>query len=318
MTVETALVTGAAGFLGSTLVDRLLAEGRRVVGVDDLSAGRLGNLDEARRLGAGRFEFHRADVVRGGLDAVVERHRPQVVVHLAGPTSAAPSVDDPVADAMVTVLGTVQVLEAARRHGVGKVVHALSGAVYGDPDPADLPLDEDHPGPATTPHGAAQRSAETYLHTYEALYGLRWTSLVLTDVYGPRQSPLPGTVAAVTAAMVEGRPVTVTGDGERTRDLLYVDDAVHALVLAMDHADGLRCNVGTGQRTDMGRLVEALAAATGHTRDPIVAPEPPGVPRHLALSPRRAADVLGWKPWTTLEEGLAATLRHARLAVPAQ
>lgn len=311
MTAQTVLVTGGAGFVGSTLVDRLLAEDRRVVAVDDLSTGHLGNLDQARRLGRGRFEFQRADVVRGGLDAVVERHRPEVVVHLAGPAVPGPSVDDPVRDAMVTVVGAVHVLEASRRHGVRKVVHVTGAARYGSPALEDLPVTEGLDGPPTTPHGAAARGVEQYLRVYEGLYGVRWTSLALADVYGPRQAPGSGIVADLAYAMLEGRPVSVPGDGSATRDLLYVDDAVHAIALAMEQGDGLRCNVGTGQRTSLSRLAHALAAATGYDREPIRVEPVPGEPHDLALSSRRAAEVLGWKPWTTLEEGLAATLRWA-------
>lgn len=310
MTDRTVLVTGGAGFLGSTLVDRLLAEGRRVVAVDDLSTGTLANLEQARRLGAGSFEFQRADVVRGGLDAVVERHRPEVVVHLAAPATPAPSVDDPVRDAMVTVVGTIHVLEAARRHGVRKVVHAGSAAVYGTPAPDAQPVEESHRGPATTPHGAAQRAAEEYLRTYAAVHGVRWTLLRLGDVYGPRQQPGAGVVADLVHAVLAGRPVSLP-EGGQVRDLVFVDDAVHALARAMDHGDGEAFNVGTGAGTDVDRLFGALRAVTEHQREPLRVPLGPGEPRELVLASRHAAEVLGWKPWTTLEEGLAATLRWA-------
>lgn len=311
MRTRTVLVTGGAGFIGSTLIDRLLAEGRRVVAVDDLSSGSLANLEEARRHGDGRFEFQRADIVRGGLDAVVERHRPEVVVHLAARSDGLGSVEDPVGNAMVTVVGTINVLEACRRHGVGKVVHAMSGGGVAAEDEGRLPLDEDADLPALSPHEAGQRAAEDYLRAYEAMYGLRWTSLVMTDVYGPRQGLAGdgGIVSRFVAAMLEGRPVTIHGDTEATRDLVYVDDVVHALALAMERGDGERFMVGTGQRTPVGRLFAALAAATDYRRDPVLADTRPGQPAHVAVDPTYAAEVLGWKPWTTLEEGLAATLR---------
>ncbi len=305
------LVTGGAGFIGSTLVDRLLAEGRRVIAVDDLSTGTLANLEEARRESGGRFEFQRADVVRGGLDAVVERHRPEVVVHLAARSSGRRSIDDPVGDAMVNVVGTVNVLEACRRHGVRKVVMATAAGAVGSDEEADLlPLDESHDGPGASPHAAAQRAAEEYLRTYGALYGLRWTVLAVANVYGPRQRA-SGVVAGFTRAMLAGRPVTIHGDGKSTRDFVYVDDVVHALALAMERGDDQRLVIGTGQRTSVERLFLALAAATDHRRDPVHDEPLPGEPRHAAVDARRAAEVLGWKPWTTLEEGLAATLRWA-------
>lgn len=314
MRTQTVLVTGGAGFIGSTLVDRLLAEGRRVVAVDDLSTGTLANLEEARAHGDGRFEFQRADVVRGGLDAVVERHRPEVVVHLAARSDGRRSVEDPVGNAMVNVVGTINLLEACRRHGVGKVVYAMSGGgVPSDDDESLLPLDEDAAVPALSPHEAGQHAAEGYLRTYEAMYGLRWTSLLLTDVYGPRQGAggEGGLVSDMVVAMLDGRPVTLHGDGHETRDLVYVDDVVHALALAMERGDGERFMVGTGQRTEVARLFAALAAASDYRREPVLAEARPGDARHVAVDPGYAAEVLGWKPWTTLEEGLAATLRWA-------
>jgi len=309
---RTVLVTGGAGFIGSTLVDRLLAEGRRVVAVDDLSTGTLANLEEARAHGDGRFEFQRADVVRGGLDAVVERHRPEVVVHLAARSDGRASVEDPVGNAMVNVVGTINLLEACRRHGVGKVVYAMSGGgVATDEEAGRLPLDEDADLPALSPHEAGQHAAEGYLRAYEAMYGLRWTSLVMTDVYGPRQGRGGdvGMVSGFVAAMLEGRPVTIHGDGTNTRDLVYVDDVVHALALAMERGDGERFMVGTGQQTQVARLFAALAAATDYRREPVVAEPRPGDAAHVAVDPTYAAEILGWKPWTTLEEGLASTLR---------
>ncbi len=314
MRTRTVLVTGGAGFIGSTLADRLLAEGRRVVAVDDLSTGSLANLDEARAHGDGRFEFQRADVVRGGLDAVVERHRPEVVVHLAARSDGRASTEDPVGNAMVNVVGTINVLEACRRHGVGKVVYAMSGGgVASDDQQAHLPLDEDADLPALSPHEAGQRAAEEYLRAYEAMYGLRWTSLLVTDVYGPRQGRggEGGIVSEFVTAMLDGRPVTLQGDGSATRDLVYVDDVVHALALAMERGDGERFMVGTGQRTEVARLFTALAAATDYRREPVMAEPRPGDATHVAVDPAYAAEVLGWKPWTTLEEGLAATLRWA-------
>lgn len=313
MRTQTVLVTGGAGFIGSTLVDRLLAEGRRVVAVDDLSTGSLANLEEARARADGEFEFQRADVVRGGLDAVVERHRPEVVVHLAARGGADESVEDPVADAMASVVGTVRVLEACRRHGVGKVVHAATGGRVAEDDEDHLPVHEDSDLPPLSPREAGQRSAEEYLRAYASMYGLRWTSLVMTDVYGPRQGlgGGGGPVSRFVAAMLDGRPVTIHGDPTATLDLVYVDDVVHALALAMERGDGERFVIGTGHRTEVGRLFTALAAATDHRRDPVQAERRPGDAAHTAVDPTWAAEELGWKPWTTLEEGLAATLRWA-------
>jgi UDP-glucose 4-epimerase len=311
---ETVVVTGGAGFIGSNLVDRLLAEDRRVIAVDDLSTGRLGNLDRARREAAGRFEFQRLEITAGGFEAVVERHRPDAIVHLAAQMNVRASVEDPVRDAMVNVIGTVRVLEAARRHGVDKVVFATSGGcIYGEPPLQDLPVSEDYVGWAHSPYGASKRAGEEYLRTYELLYGLDWTSLAFSNVYGPRQDPAgeAGVVAIFTQRMLAGLPCTIYGDGEQTRDFVYVDDAVHALALALDRGSGERFNIGTGERTSVNALFRALAAATGQSSEPIYAPPRSGELEHSAVDIRKAAGGLDWKPWTTLEEGLAQTLKWA-------
>lgn len=310
----TVLVTGGAGFIGSNLVDRLLAEGRRVVVIDDLSTGRLSNLDEARRAAPGSLEFQRMDVTSDSVDPLVERHRPEVIVHLAAQMNVRASVDDPLHDARVNVLGTVNLLEAARRHDVRKVVFATSGGcIYGEPGVDELPVTEDHPGHAHSPYGASKRSGEEYLRTYQSLYGLDWTSLAFANVYGPRQDPAgeAGVVAIFTERMLAGQPCTIYGDGEQSRDFVYVDDVVHALALAMDRGDNDRFNIGTGERTSVNQLYRALAAATNYSHEAVYAPEREGELRHSAVAIRKAADGLGWKPWTMLEEGLASTLAWA-------
>lgn len=307
------LVTGAAGFVGSNLVLRLLEDGRRVIGVDDLSTGTLANLIEARERHAGRFEFNRLDVCQGGLLALAERLRPETVFHLAAHVDVRRSVEDPVRDAGSNVLGTVNVLEAARRADARKVVYAGTVASYGEPDEQALPVDESHDAPALSPYGASKRVALEYLRTYESLYGLEWTALTCANVYGPHQTTggEGGVVATFVGRMLAGQPCTIHGDGEQTRDLVFVDDVVHALVLGADRGHGQRCNIGTGERTSVNQLFRALAAATGYEHEPVHAAPREGEIRHSALDARRAGRVLGWKPWTTLEEGLAATLAWA-------
>jgi UDP-glucose 4-epimerase len=315
MADRTAIVTGGAGFIGSHLCDRLLADGWRVVAVDDLSTGRLSNLADARSQGTGRFELHRLDIVEGDIDGVMAKHRPDVVFHLAAQMNVRVSVADPWHDARVNILGTISVLEAARRHGATKLVFASSGGtIYGEPTESDLPVAEDRRLAAHSPYGASKIAAEHYLETYEALYGLKWTSLALANVYGPRQDPAgeAGVVAIFTDRMLEGQSVIIFGDGEQTRDFVYVDDIVHAFVLAADKADGVRLNIGTADRTSVNRLFHAVAEAADYDLDPVYAPERPGELRHNAVDPRRAADVLGWRPWTGLEEGLAGTIEWAR------
>ncbi len=307
----TVLVTGGAGFIGSHLADRLLLEGYRVVVVDDLSTGKLENLTEARTSAPGRFEFHRLDLLDALFDRMVGKHLPEVIFHLAAQMNVRASVADPFHDARVNVLGTLAVLEAARRHGVRKVVFATSGGcIYGEPAEHELPVREDHPGHAHSPYGASKRCGEEYLRTYRSLYGVDWTALALANVYGPRQDPLgeAGVVAIFADRMLSGLPVVIYGDGEQSRDFVYVEDVVHAFVLAMHRGDDQRLNIGTGERTSVNALYRVLAATTGCGAAPVYAPERPGELRHNALDTSKAAELLGWQPSTSLGEGLAATL----------
>ncbi|HVM14744.1 MAG TPA: NAD-dependent epimerase/dehydratase family protein [Egibacteraceae bacterium] len=309
------LVTGGAGFIGSNLVDRLLEDGHEVTVVDDLSTGKLANLQRARRDPDLPLHFQRLDITSTALERAVDKARPEVVLHLAAQIDVRRSVADPVHDALVNVIGTVQLLEACRRHDVRKFVLTTSGGcIYGEPVAADLPIGEHYPGHPHSPYGASKRGVEEYLHTYEALYGLRWTSLALANVFGPRQDPggEAGVVSIFGGRMLAGQPVTIYGDGEQTRDFVYVDDVVHAFTLAMDGGDGLRFNIGTGQPTSVNTLYAELADLAGYADAAEHAPERSGELRHIALDSRLAATELGWKPWTTLREGLGATLDWLR------
>jgi UDP-glucose 4-epimerase len=222
-------------------------------------------------------------------------------------------VEDPIRDADINVLGTIAVLEAARRAEVRKIVYASSIGSYGEPDESQLPVDESFSTPALSPYGVSKRVAMDYLSTYAELYGIDWTALTLANVYGPHQTTVGegGVVATFIGRMLRDHPCTIYGDGEQTRDLVFVDDVVHAFVLATDRGSGERYTIGTGMRTDVNQLFAALATATGYAHEPVREPARPGEVRHSSLDARRAGQVLGWKPWTTLEEGLAATLAWA-------
>jgi UDP-glucose 4-epimerase len=309
------LVTGGAGFIGSNLVDRLLADGHEVTVVDDLSTGKLMNLQAARRSPDLPLAFHRLHVTSPALEQTVAKARPEVVFHLAAQIDVRKSVADPLHDATVNVLGTVNVLEASRRHGVRKVVNTTSGGcIYGEPSPEELPVAEDYPGHPHSPYGASKRGVEEYLHTYEALYGLRWTSLALGNVFGPRQDPggEAGVVSIFGGRLLGGRDVTIFGDGEQTRDFVYVDDVVDAYVASAEGGDGLRINVGTAIETSVNELFAVLADLTGARATPTYAPPREGELSRIALDVALAAEALGWKPRRTLREGLAATLDWLR------
>ena len=309
------LVTGGAGFIGSNLVDRLLDEGHTVTVVDDLSTGKLHNLQRARRNPDLPLSFQRVDITSNALERVVAKAEPEYVMHLAAQIDVRRSVEDPVRDAMVNIIGTVNLLESCRRHGVAKVTMATSGGcIYGEPHADELPINEEYPGHPHSPYGASKRGVEEYLYTYQALYGLRWTSLALANVYGPRQDPLgeAGVVSLFGGRLLADEPVTIFGDGEQTRDFVFVDDVVHAFVMSMDRGDGQRFNIGTGEQTSVNELAAVMAEITGCERPPVYADPRPGELRHIALDTRLAAVELGWKPWTPLREGLVDTVNWLR------
>jgi UDP-glucose 4-epimerase len=309
------LVTGGAGFIGSHLVDRLLADGHHVTVVDDFSTGKRANLVEAQAAAGDRLVVEAVDITTPALDAVVPAAAPQLVFHLAAQMDVRRSVADPIYDATVNVLGTVRLLEACRRADVGKIVFTTSGGcIYGEPAREDLPIDERYPGHPHSPYGASKRGVEEYLHTYQALYGLRWTSLALGNVYGPRQDPAgeAGVVSIFGGRLLRGEPVTIFGDGEQTRDFVYVGDVVEAFLRSSDRADGLRCNIGTGEATSVNALFAELADLTGADVAAAYGPERTGELRHIALDAGLARAELGWKPVCGLREGLGATVRWLR------
>jgi UDP-glucose 4-epimerase len=308
--VTTVLVTGGAGFIGSHLADRLLAEGHRVISVDDLSTGRIANLSEARGYGK-EFTFFNMDVRAEGLLPLFERHRPEVVFHLAAQSGVRPSLEDPAKDASINVMGTINVLECAVRTGVHKMVYAASGGtIYGEPK--RIPVKESaaqgsHP---LSPYGISKKVAVDYLSYYQRYRGLDYTALALGNVYGPRQDPHgeAGVIAIFASRMLEGDTCTIYGDGNQTRDYVFIDDTVHAFVRAMDRGSGKLVNIGTGLETSVNGLFKLLADITGFDGEPASGPLPPGELRRIALDIRLAPTAIGWKPWTHLEDGLGETV----------
>ncbi|WP_052664333.1 NAD-dependent epimerase/dehydratase family protein [Nitriliruptor alkaliphilus] len=314
-TTAPVLVTGGAGFIGSHLVDRLLAEGNRVVVVDDLSTGHRDNLAAATAAHPDALVFEQVDICSPELTDVVARHQPSVIFHLAAQMSVAVSVDDPVADAVTNVVGTVRVLAAAGLHGVAKVVFTSSGgAIYGEVPREQLPLTEEHGGPGLSPYGAAKRAGEEYVRTFATLHGFAWSAVAPANVYGPRQDPAGegGVIARFTQRMLDGEPCVINGDGSQTRDFVYVADVVDAFVRAWSEGDGERFNAGTGRATSVNDLFDALAAATGHDGPAEHGPARLGDVMHNVISPAKAARQLGWEPRTSLADGLATTVAWAR------
>lgn len=306
-----ALVTGGAGFIGSHLCGRLMDEGWDVLVVDDLTTGHLDNLAEVRA--RGRIKFHQLDIRGEEFVLAVEHFAPDVLFHLAAQVSVVNSVDDPLHDAGVNVLGTINLLEAARRVEAERVVFASTGgAIYGDA--VRLPAKESyakHPG---SPYGISKKVAEDYFRFYQAAFGIDFVALALANVYGPRQDPFGegGVVAIFARQMLDGRRPVIYGDGLQTRDFVYVDDVVDAFVRAAGIGGGRFLNIGTGCETTVLRLFKALADEIGFTQLPVFADPRPGEITRSVLDSTAAKNALHWQPWTSLEEGLAMAVEWFR------
>jgi UDP-glucose 4-epimerase len=304
------LVTGGAGFIGSNLVDALLARGDEVTVVDDLSTGRRGNLDGALAAGA---ELAELDIRDGeALAKLAAEKGPETVFHLAAQIDVRKSLEDPAFDAAVNVGGTANLLDAARAAGTGRVVFvSTGGAIYGEGEGQSLPLSEQAPIAPLAAYGQSKFAAEGYLALYERLYGLSGVSLRLGNVYGPRQDPLgeAGVIAIFCGLLRSGGRPTVYGDGTQTRDYIYVGDVVAAALAAAESAVTGPLNVGTGRETGVLELAEALGRLGGAERfEPEFAPARAGEVQRIALDASRAERELGWRPETSLDEGLRLTL----------
>jgi UDP-glucose 4-epimerase len=303
------LVTGGAGFVGSHVADAYLAAGHQVVVVDNLSTGRAENVPTTAA-------FYPLDVRAPQLAEVFERERPEVVNHHAAQASVAASVADPRTDADVNVVGTVHLLTLCARFGVRRVVFASTGgAIYGDPH--RLPVAEDHPCTPLSPYGTSKLAAEAYVRLFGQM-GMSWAILRYGNVYGPRQDPSgeAGVVAIFARAMLDGRTPTIFGDGEQTRDFVYVDDVARANLLATEAEGSDVVNIGTGTETSVAELFRALAALTGFCGRPRFGPPRAGDVRRIALDSSRAARWLGWAPQVPLMEGLRRTVAWLRATPP--
>jgi UDP-glucose 4-epimerase len=304
------LVTGGAGFIGSNLVDALLARGDEVTVVDDLSTGRRENLVGALAAGA---ELAELDIREAeALAEVTAQARPEVIFHLAAQIDVRKSIADPAFDASINVGGTANVLEAAREAGAGRIVFtSTGGAIYGEGADKELPLGEGAAVEPLSPYGQSKFAAEGYLALYERLYGLSTVSLRLGNVYGPRQDPLgeAGVIAIFCGRLRSGARPAVFGDGKQTRDYIYVGDVVTAELAAAESEATGPVNIGTGIETDvleLARLLGELGEAEGF--EPELALARVGEVQRISIDPARAERELGWRAETGLEEGLRLTL----------
>jgi UDP-glucose 4-epimerase len=304
------LVTGGAGFIGSNLVDALLARGDEVTVVDNLTTGRLSNLEPGLAAGA---ELEELDTREGeALSRLAAERRPEAIFHLAAQIDVRKSLADPFFDAGVNVGGTANVLEAARAAECGRVVSiSTGGAIYGEGEGQQLPLPEDAPIAPLSAYGQSKFAAEGYLSLYHRLYGLSGVSLRLGNVYGPRQDPLgeAGVIAIFCGLLKEGGRPTIFGDGTQTRDYIYGGDVVSAALAAGDADATGPINIGTGIETDVLELIEALEGLSGNDSfEPNFEPERTGEVQRITIDAGRAERELGWRAEMDLSEGLRVTL----------
>ncbi len=291
------VVTGGAGFIGSHVVDALVAQGDEVAVVDNLATGNRENVNASATL-------HQHDI-REPLDELFDEIRPEAVYHLAAQADLRVSVARPDEDAAINVIGTIRVLEAARRHGAQVIFASTGGAIYGE---CERPATETDPLNPLSPYGTSKLAAEEYLKTYNGLYGTTHVSLRYGNVYGPRQDPRgeAGVVAIFLGALAAGEQARIFGDGQQTRDYVYVGDVARATVSAVGQEGGI-FNVGTGRAASVNELYELCRQTTGSTAEAEHAPARLGELQNSALDPTLAAEQLRFVSMVGLEDGLAAT-----------
>jgi len=299
------LITGGAGFIGSHVVELFVSKGYEVVIVDDLSTGRASNLHPAAK-------FYQLDIRDPKIREVFEIERPDYISHHAAQMDVRRSVAQPLFDADVNILGSINLIECARDFGVSHFVYiSTGGAVYGEPE--RLPCDENHPINPICQYGASKHTVEHYLYMYNVNYDLNYTVLRYPNVFGPRQDPHgeAGVVAIFTGKMLDGEPITINGDGEQTRDFVYVGDCARAnlLALTVEHAPGIY-NLGWGHPTSINDIFTNLAKITSYGQPAFYGPAKVGETRHIYLDASKANRELDWAPTMTLEEGLRETVEY--------
>ena len=312
MALTRAVVTGGAGFIGSNLVERLVDEGVEVLVIDDLSSGMLSRLAPARE--RGKIHFHQMDIRAPELRDVIVGFTPPVIFHLAAQIDVRSSVVDPAGDAQINIIGTDNLLQAARDAAVERVVVASSGgATFGDTD--QIPTKETVPRRPDSPYGVSKKVVDDYFDYYRRAHGVDYVSLGFSNVYGPGQDPYgeAGVVSIFAGNLLTGRVSTIYGDGKQTRDYLFVEDATDALWRAALQGGGRYLNIGTGIETTVTDLYDKMAAIVGSDLEPQHAAPRPGEQLRSCLDPSEAARDLGWEPWTSLDEGLASSIAWFRV-----
>lgn len=295
------LVTGGAGFIGSHIVDKLIEQGNEVIVVDNLSTGYRENINP-------KAKFYQTDITSKDLHEVFSIEKPQYVFHQGAQTDVQTSLKDPTYDAMVNIIGTINVLEECRKNGVEKIIYASSAAGYGNN--LNLPLKEEEGINPLSFYGVSKHTPEHYFPIYQELYNLEYTILRYANVYGPRQISKGegGVVAIFTSMMTDKKQPKIFGDGKQTRDFIYVEDLADANIKAIKNGNGEIINISSQKQTSVIDLFKIINELLGDSLSPIFSPERPGEIRDNSLANAKAERLLGWGPSTSIEKGLQKTL----------
>ena len=296
------LVTGGAGFIGSNVADGFIRKGHKVVIIDNLSTGLKSNVNRKAR-------FYEVDIRSAVIDKIFEKTKPDILCHHAAQIDVRKSTDDPIFDADVNVIGSLNLLNACVRHKVKKVIFASTGgAIYGEQD--YFPADENHPANPLSPYGVTKLTIEKYLHFYRETYGIDFVSLRYANVYGPRQNPYgeAGVVAIFAERLLTDKKAVINGDGTQTRDFIFVDDVVESNLLALNYPKSDIFNIGTGIETDINSIFRLLRRITSSKQRETHVPPKPGEQQRSVLDCSKAERLLKWKPKNSLQKGMAQTV----------
>lgn len=298
------LVTGGAGFIGSNVADGFIRKGHKVAIIDNLSTGLKSNVNRKAR-------FYKVDIRSAAIDKIFEKTKPDILCHYAAQIDVRKSAADPIFDAEVNIVGSLNLLNSCVKHKVKKVIFASTGgAIYGEQD--YFPADERHPANPLSPYGVTKLTIEKYLHFYRETYGIESVSLRYANVYGPRQNPFgeAGVVAIFTERLLTDKEAVINGDGTQTRDFVFVDDVVESNLLALDYPKSDIFNIGTSIETDINSIFSLLKKITGSKQKEGHHPPKSGEPQRSVLDFSKAERLLKWKPRYSLPDGIARTVEY--------
>ncbi len=295
------LITGGAGFIGSHVVDRLCSDNNVVV-IDNLSNGSRKNLPK-------NCKFYKNDITDNKVGTIFKNNKIDIVIHCAANVFLQKSIDNPIEDAKTNILGSLRILENCVKHDVKKIIYTNSGGA-GSGNPKYFPIDENHPIDPLAHYGVSKHTVEHYLEVYRKIYGLKYTSLRLSNVYGPRQNPKGegGVIAIFVYYLLNGKKPPIYGNGEQTRDFVFVNDVVDSITASMKKGDGDFLNISTAKEVSINSLFELVKKCTNSKLTAEKLPSRPGDIKRSVLSNKKAQKILGWSPKTSLDQGIKKTV----------